>query len=621
MKVSKWILFSLCFFLYGAGSDILLAQGSLQAILERQQLSLGESVMLELIVESNDVKTPDLPVVADLEVRAAGESSQYSFVNGKVSAKKSYNFQLTPKRTGEFVIPPFGVFVDGKNLMTPELKLSVLSNAPPPGGSGAVAPNQDAQVFVQTSLDHKEVYVHQSVIMYLRIYHRVPVFEHAHEFKAPIEILNFEVEGERTYQEVIGGETYQVKELRRVLKPMQVGIFDLEPVRVRVVMPAARRRNPDPFDLFSGFQNLQRQAQVLEAEPLELTALDLPEGAPADFSGLVGDFTLESDLAPTSLQVGGTSTLTLKLHGEGFIKDLSPLTLPPTPVGIKVYADKPEFGEQLQGSGGIRSSGSFKFALVPTQEGSFNLPEMTMTVFSPTKKSYEVLKVGLGTLVVAGSGAQSPGPPGVTAQGNSPEGAKDQLPSQTQGPGRKDGGAELGQGAQGSDVLRQGPSPLALEAHLGSQKGLLWSLWVAAGIGLFFWTLGYLWRSKPAWVFRLWVALQPGPTQSALRRLKKLQKSTAHPGNLDRQASQELRMILQDYVSDISNRAGLSLNGAAMTLREMGDWVIQRHKLDEDLDLLRRLERLDGIPFGRQDVDTVEWKQTLFAISALLQRI
>jgi hypothetical protein len=60
---------------------------------------------------------------------------------------------------------------------------------------------------------------------------------------------------------------------------------------------------------------------MVKSDPLELTVLPLPnEGKPAQFYGLVGQYTIEASATPTEVSVGDPITLTITVGGATYLK-------------------------------------------------------------------------------------------------------------------------------------------------------------------------------------------------------------------------------------------------------------------------------------------------------------
>lgn len=92
-------------------------------------VKLGGQAALMIEVENAQAgEIPALPPVDGLrygQIGAPGMSSFTEIVNGRVSSRVSLTWRIAvqPQRKGEFLIPPFAVKADGRELMTRELRI------------------------------------------------------------------------------------------------------------------------------------------------------------------------------------------------------------------------------------------------------------------------------------------------------------------------------------------------------------------------------------------------------------------------------------------------------------------------------------------------------------------
>lgn len=126
------LLFSIFFVAESA-----LADTSVSARLDRDQLSIGESFNVSVMVKSSDqfeMEEPQFPEVKGIEVinvlpGGRQSSSSMTFINGKSqftsSVSQDYIFTLSPQKDGDFVIPSIDVKVNGKLYRTNPLKIEV----------------------------------------------------------------------------------------------------------------------------------------------------------------------------------------------------------------------------------------------------------------------------------------------------------------------------------------------------------------------------------------------------------------------------------------------------------------------------------------------------------------
>ena len=159
-----------------------------------------------------------------------------------------------------------------------------------------------------------------------------------------------------------------------------------------IVRRVKSKRDPffDSFFNSPFFGGTQLDSQVLKTQAIEVDVTPLPAyQGQVKFSGLVGKFDISSTLESTELNVGDSTTLSITIEGTGNIMDVEPpeVEFPDT---YKVYADNPE--EDIQfGPSGYSGKKTFRFALVPTQEGRHTLPPVQLRYFDVSEGQYQVL--------------------------------------------------------------------------------------------------------------------------------------------------------------------------------------------------------------------------------------
>ena len=164
-------------------------------------------------------------------------------------------------------------------------------------------------------------------------------------------------------------------------------------------------KDPFPQSPFSAFSS--GRPLTVAADPVELNVLALPEKErPADFSGLVGNFQMESRLQPTRLKAGESATLTVEIKGKGNINRIPDIDLPELPFA-RAYSDQPllETEQDQQGIGGRKT---MKWALVPQKAGRFEIPVLKLSFFNPDTATYDILKTSVHTLSVLPGTTQAP---------------------------------------------------------------------------------------------------------------------------------------------------------------------------------------------------------------------
>ncbi len=348
---------------------------SLEAEIDRNEATLEDRLVLTLTVTGSGSAEPTLPELAAFEILPAGQSKQWNLINGRASTSVSYRYVLLPLETGEFVIGPAVVEIDGERLASQPFSVRIRA-------AGA-ASGQQRDLFLTTQLSTTTPYVGEQVLFTWRLYRRARIADARLD---PFEFDGFLVEdlGEvREFETRVNGRTFMVSEIRKALFPQERGALVIPATRLTCeVAQRNRRRSNSVFDDMFGRAT---ETKVLRGDPLQVEVKALPDSPPG-FSGLVGSFELESRVSQTEMQVGESVTLTLEVSGRGNVQMIPEPPLPEL-AAVKVYDDKPGSSIKRQPSG-LSGSRTFRKALVPQAAGRLTLPPVRLVYFDPAADAY-----------------------------------------------------------------------------------------------------------------------------------------------------------------------------------------------------------------------------------------
>ena len=355
--------------------------------LDRPQAEPDTSVLLTVTL-SGTRKTDANPVIRGLQefhVASGGTSSFTEFINRKVSSRLEYKYYLQPKKAGTFRIGPAVVNVDGKIYQSNVVTLSVKEGVP--------APDADrGALFLESSISKIKVYAEEQILYTLKLYVRTRVSDISLELPEMDHLAFKQLDQPRNYQGTYHGRAYQVLEVHYSLIPSKAGVYGLPPARMRLTVYESRRGSNRGLDSFFNSPFFSTGTpKTVSGKPYELEVMPLPEtGRPADFSGLVGEFKLDSTFEPTKIQAGDSATLTVRLSGRGNVSRLPELQGPELE-GVKSYADEPAL-ETSSDAAGLTGSKVMKWALVPEKEGSYSIPPISVSYFNPENRAYHSLQ-------------------------------------------------------------------------------------------------------------------------------------------------------------------------------------------------------------------------------------
>jgi hypothetical protein len=382
---------------------------SLVATLDRDPVYLGESAVLTLsFKDANPGGPPGLPQVPGANIVFQGQSSQFVVDNSQTSQTISYTYVLTPRQEGEITIPALRVKAGGTTLASEPLKLKVQRPAPLTADEQA----QSKQLaFLRLVVPKPELYVGESVRAELQVYLRNGV--QINDFQItefPTDGFSagklVQIEGQQR-QTTLGGVGFTVLPLAFPLTALKSGEWKLGPLAVGATLHTPAPRSREPFDLPGFFNRTVAQRVALAAAEVKLKVVPLPtEGRPADFTGAVGQFTLQVTAGPTNVAVGDPITVKAAISGDGMIDQLS---LPDFTAWRDFKAYPPTTKVEAPGQFfGLRGTKYFEVVAAPQMLEVKELPAIQFSFFDPVARQYRTVQQPPLPLTIRPAGASPP---------------------------------------------------------------------------------------------------------------------------------------------------------------------------------------------------------------------
>ncbi len=264
-----------------------------------------------------------------------------------------------------------------------------------------------SDIYVRLIVNKKNVYLGEHLVASLKIYSRVNL-SGIQEVEYP-DFKSFLKEDLETAplrsltRENVNGSIYETGILQRfLLYPQRTGTISIDPANLTVLLQQ-ESRSKDPFfgDFFSSFTTVPKMIATL---PVEITVKPLPPGAPPDFNGAVGDFSISSTISADTVSVNDALTYRIILKGTGNMKLTSAPELNLTP-DIEIY--EPEISSDLTTSvSGTSGSRIFEYVLIPRHHGTFTIPSVNYSYFDPSSGQYKILNTGEHKFVALRSGEE-----------------------------------------------------------------------------------------------------------------------------------------------------------------------------------------------------------------------
>ncbi|MDQ3231698.1 MAG: BatD family protein [Pseudobdellovibrionaceae bacterium] len=585
----------LVFLMFYAGSIL---AGTVTGELDKPEGSLEDQFVYTLAVQGSADGDPQFPDVPGLSVRQAGTSQSVSIINGRMSREVQYQFVLTPAKEGTYTIPPIVMKIDGKQEQTLPLEFRVM-----PAGS-ATQGRSDRPIFIERTLAKDKVYVGEPVLSSIRVFSRVRIVGAQPDFRYPDGFQVKKIDGERNYTKVVDGQEFTVTEINAILIPGKEGKFEVPAagLDVRFVDQSKPRRSTRSLleDLWGPGNTTEKHfrsaATTIEVLPLPVA------GRRANFSGLVGEFSGRAELAPASVKVGETATLTLTIQGRGATTGMAD---PELGLGdkAKIYKDKPQSTDSLDANQGVLGQRSFKIAIVPTVAGALNLGALNIQYFNTALGQYQDMVIELGQLQVTGSAAPVD-PQAATGAPTPLENKPTPAPSAP---------AEVR--SLGSDLLEPHPLERLHKQHaIGTGDRLAASAWLLATLAFLGWG---------GW--KRWIRCQ-GAQRDQRKKADRALKAASRQLNearvlLDRQDVQAAVGLAQSSIRQYMGDK-FSIKASALTLRDLEQQLLQHGLAGPTVEEMRRVwQNLDQLRFAASTAEQNFGREALQKVDQLLAEV
>jgi hypothetical protein len=372
---------------------------------------LGDSIPFAIVVNnSRDVEAPDLSGLADFTAVYTGpQDSSSSFtqiINGRVTTQSTVRYALTyrlkPKRTGTLTIPPITVAVAGKTYTTRSLTITVRE------------PHKTTDHRIDAELESVAAFVGQPVrVTYTWVIGQDfrgyalsgPLTTPAYEVlpgpdPRPPNLRPDQQQNQYARFEIAGGQVIATRGRTEIAgRAADAWVFDLIVIPRApgtINLPALRidldavvgQRQRNMFDsMFADPAIVERR--FVQGPALAITVEPLPiEGRPADFSGLVGSYTLRASAAPQDAAVGDPIRLQVVVAGPAPTSLIPPLDFTRQPgFGSAWRVPRSPILPELS-----PTEATFSLDVRARSDQIVELPAIQLSYFDPKSRRYSVAR-------------------------------------------------------------------------------------------------------------------------------------------------------------------------------------------------------------------------------------
>lgn len=402
-KQFLFFIFLLC--VVGLNAQVRFTTSAPEAVVE------GEQFRLSFKVNTQDVSDFKAPVFNGFDVLmgpSRSVESSFSMVNGKTTQSSSitYTYILSATKPGTYTIPGASIRSEGQVYKSNSVRLRVLkadasaAQSSQSGGATRMHTQQSGSqitgkdLFITVTANKKRVFEQEAILLTYKVYSLVnltqlagnmPDLDGFHTQEIPLP------QQKSMTMEHFNGRNYGTVVWRQyLLFPQRSGKLKVPAVEFEGLV-VQQNAAIDPIDAFFNGADLTTEVKKKIVAPgMEIQVDPLPD-RPANFSGAVGQFSIESALIPEQeLKSNDALTLRLTVSGTGNMKLL---TAPKVnfPKDFEAYDPKVTDNTRLERNG-VTGNKVFEYIAVPRYKGDYEIPAVEFCYFDPQSKSYKTIK-------------------------------------------------------------------------------------------------------------------------------------------------------------------------------------------------------------------------------------
>lgn len=375
------------------------------------KVGLNQRFQLTVTIDQQNAKVnnPNFGSFTLVGGPSRGSQTSMTIMNGQQSVTHTitYTYVLQPTKVGKQTIPSITAVVDGKQVSSNSVTIEVTQedqqsaqqrrrqqqqSVDPFDPFGFFSQPQrqpeaaKSDCFLKAYASKSTPYQGEEVVITYKFY-----FSNVYQFQ--VTGTDFPQQPDLwTYQlgnpnaeptvhtETLNGKVYNVVEVyKTAVYPQKSGKITVTPLLMKGVMVVP-----------SGWMGARKEDMSVRSNEVTLQVRELPRaGCPANFSGLVGKFSLKSNLTKNQLKANDATDLVVTISGSGNLQLVEPLDIA-FPSDFDV--NEPSVNDRIQtGGSSVNGSRTFDYTIIPRTAGPFTIPAADFCYFDPSSGTYKTL--------------------------------------------------------------------------------------------------------------------------------------------------------------------------------------------------------------------------------------
>lgn len=374
----------------------------IDTVLDPKRVRVGESATLQIKVNGLGSAEPGrIPSVPGCEISYRGMGRSFQWVNGKTWSGIVLSFSVTPLRAGSFTVPPITFSSEGRTYRSGQVGFLAYGGGRAEHGSPGGGERAAGSPVLSGGVDfsRNEVFVGEPVIARYYVLYSGLQLDSTPEINELPEARGFV---QRPFDETREDEL--TKQQGAEFIRGHVATFILLPA-----MPGAHEAGGGnavvSLSYGDSFFSFPRRARI-GFEKKTIRVLPLPQaGRPENFSGNVGDFSMELDAPKGPVKMYDERRITVRIKGRGNFISLSEPVLGDVE-GIKIIKGTGNAVTALD-KNALTGEKEFVFTVIPERSGTIDAGSVSFNFFDPYRRQYRTLTSGPILLNVTGNAADA----------------------------------------------------------------------------------------------------------------------------------------------------------------------------------------------------------------------
>ena len=336
-----------------------------------------DTATLTLHIQGGVDGTPTLSLPDGLHV--VGTTRNEVIINR--NRETTFRFTFQAREPGDYLIGPFTMNLEGRSHAVEAVPITVTR--------AEVMPSS-RDLMIQLEAPRERALVQQSFTITATFLstQQIDNIELVEIDTQGLDISDWQAQPVR--EQWIDGRRYHAARFITRVTPARPGEFAFAPVFRVTVLEPEEDLTRSRMGMFT--RNVRRRQARIQPDPVRFEATHPPtQGRPHDFDGAIGQFTLEAQASPVTLNVGEPLTLRTQLHGTGNIRSLLPPALEESG-DFRVFT--PRLIEEDIARDGQSGRKTLEQVIIPRHAETREIPELRFSYFDPDRWEYVTRTVG-----------------------------------------------------------------------------------------------------------------------------------------------------------------------------------------------------------------------------------